>query len=91
LDPTPLIDRVLDDEGLTSGLDEPEAMLLLRALTDRVRAAAMAATDGDVARQATESLCRRARQIAAEVRAAKTGQAGPALRRLLAQWPDRPA
>jgi len=91
VDPTPLIDRILDDEGLTDGLDEPEAILLVRALTERVRTAATSATKADVARRQTEALCGRARKIAAEVRAAKPGQAGPVLGRLLAEWTDRPA
>jgi hypothetical protein len=91
VDPTPLIDRVLDDEGLTTGLDEPEAVLLIQTLTERVRAVAASAANGDVARRKTEALCRQACQIATEVRAAKPGQAGPVLRRLLADWPDRPA
>lgn len=91
MDPTSLIDRILDDEGLTDGLDEPESILLIRALTDRVRAAATAATNAEIARRQTEALCRRAREIAAGVRVAKPGQAGPVLQRLLAEWPDRPA
>jgi hypothetical protein len=91
MDPTPLLDRVLDDEGLTAGLDEPEASSLIRALADRVRAVAAATSEADDARRRTDALCRRARQIATEVRAAKPGQAAAALRRLLAEWPDRPA
>lgn len=90
MDPTPLIDRILDDEGLTAGLDEPEAMLLIRALTTRVRLAASNAANGDAARRQTEALCRRAREIAVQVRAAKPGQAGPILSRLLAEWSERP-
>lgn len=91
MDPTPLIDRVLDDEGLTAGLAEPEAILLIRSLTDRVRAAAASTRDEEVTRRRTEALCQRARQIAAEVRAAKPGQANTVLRRLLGEWPDNPA
>lgn len=91
MDPTPLIDRILDDEGLTAGLDEPEAMLLLGALTERVRAAATAASSDAAGHRQSELLCRRARQIAAEARAAQAGQAGATLRRLLAEWPERPA
>ena len=91
MDPTPLLDRVLDDEGLTAGLDEAEASSLARALADRVRAVAAAARNADDARRKTDALCRRARAIATEVRSAKPGQPGPVLRRLLAEWPDRPA
>jgi hypothetical protein len=89
VDPTPLIDHILDDEGLTDGLDEPEAILLVRALTDRVRTAATSSTNADIARRQTEALCGWARKIAAEVRIAKPGQAGPVLKRLLTEWPDR--
>lgn len=91
MDPTPLIDRILDDEGLTAGLDEHEAMRLIQALTDRVRMAAESATNGGTARRQTELLCRQARAIAAEIRAAPTGQAETTLRRLLAEWPEKPA
>jgi hypothetical protein len=58
-----LLDRILDDEGLTSGLDEAEAMALIKLLTTRVRQVAEAATDAALARRQTEDLCRRARQI----------------------------
>jgi hypothetical protein len=91
VDPTPLIDRILDDEGLTAGLDEPEAMRLIQALTNRVRAAAESAPNGDAARRQTEVLCRRAREIAAKVRATPTGQAESTLGRLLAEWPEKRA
>jgi hypothetical protein len=58
-----LLDRILDDEGLTSGLDEPEAMALIELLTTRVRQVAEATTDAALARRQTDDLCRRARQI----------------------------
>jgi hypothetical protein len=64
MDPAPFLDRALDDEGLTAGLDEPEAAVLVQALAGRIRALA-AATDAPArARQQTEEVCRRARQIA---------------------------
>ena len=91
MDPAPLLDRILDDEGLTAGLDEPEAMLLIRTLTDRVRRMAAGAENAAAARRQTEALCRRARQIAEAAGAAPATQAGIVLRRLIAEWPDRPA
>src|SRR5438874_7634843 len=63
MDPGPLLDRVLDDEGLTAGLDEPEASLLVQALTSRVRAVAEATADAAGAARQTEELCRVARRI----------------------------
>jgi hypothetical protein len=76
MDPGPLLDRVLDDEGITSGLDEREAMALVRAVSDRVRA--LAADTNDAARATTlvNDLCRRARQIADAI--AASGTTGPA-------------
>ena len=58
-----LLDRVLDDEGLTAGLDEPEAMLLVQALSARVRK--LAAESGDEARAQSQvnELCRTGRKI----------------------------
>jgi hypothetical protein len=90
MDPTPLIDQVLDDEGLTAGLDEREAMLLVRALTDRVRTMAGRVSDPATGRRLAEVLCQRARQIAATARAAPAGQAAVLLRRLVDEWPARP-
>lgn len=64
MDPGPLLDRVSDDEGLTAGLDEAEATLLVGAVSSRVRELAMGMTDAARARQQTDALCRLARQIA---------------------------
>jgi len=64
MDPAPLLERVLDDEGLTAGLDEPEASLLVESLAGRVRTVAGMTTDPTQARRQTEELCRVARQIA---------------------------
>ena len=50
VDPAPLLDRVLDDEGITAGLDEAEAMTLLRAVSDRVRSIAAATNAAAAAR-----------------------------------------
>jgi hypothetical protein len=90
MDPYPLLDRVLDDEGLTAGLDEPEASVLIRAVTDRVRLLATRTDDAEQARQLTESVCRQARQIA-QVAVAFRDQGEPAARALAAthhlRWP----
>jgi hypothetical protein len=64
MDPAPLLERVLDDEGLTAGLDEPEAMLVVDALTKRVRTLATGTTDAAQAQRQTDELCRVARQVA---------------------------
>jgi hypothetical protein len=76
MDPGPLLDRVLDDEGITSGLDEREAMVLLRALTDRVRAVAAGTNNASRATKQVDDLCRRARRIAQAIAASKTTTPG---------------
>ena len=65
MDPGPLLDRLLDDEGLTAGLDAADAELLLRTLADRVRSIAAKATDAATARRRVEAICRRARTLVA--------------------------
>lgn len=97
MDPAPLLDRVLDDEGLTGDLDEPEAGALVAALADRVRGIAASTKDAPAARRKVDALCRRARQVAAVVAAAR--DLGPPAARELAAghglpWPadaTRPA
>jgi hypothetical protein len=64
LDLAPLIDRILDDEGIAAGLDEPEAMILIRTLADNARAIAASESDSAMAHKRLEEMCRRARQIA---------------------------
>jgi len=76
MDPGPLLDRVLDDEGIASGLDEREAMALVRAVSDRVRALAAGTNDASRAAKQVNDLCRQARQIAEAV--AASGTTGPA-------------
>jgi hypothetical protein len=58
-----LLDRVLDDEGLTAGLEEPEATLLVQSLSSRVRALAAGTADAATARRLVDDLCRTARKI----------------------------
>jgi hypothetical protein len=90
MDPAPLLDRVTDDEGLTAGLDEAEATLLVAALSSRVRALATGTTDAARARRQTEELCRLARQIARAAVSLRDG-GEPAARAAAAQaglrWP----
>jgi hypothetical protein len=64
MDPGLLIDRILDDEGIAAGLDEPEAMLLIRTLSDRARAIATSHSNAEIPHKRLDELCRRARQIA---------------------------
>ena len=87
MDPTPLLDRILDDEGLTAGLDEPQAMLVVRELSDRVRRIAAETTDPALARRKTEVLCRQARATAKAVAADSSADKTAVLRRRLAEWP----
>lgn len=97
MNPAPLLDRLLDDEGLTGDLDEPEAGTLVSALADRVRAIAANAKDVQAARRMVDELCRRGRQVAAVVAAVR--DQGPVAVRELADrhglpWPTdatRPA
>jgi hypothetical protein len=84
VDAAPLLDRILDDEGLTAGLDEAEAMALIRALSDRVRKTAAGTADAGIAQQKTEALCRQARQIATTAKA--SSDPAKELRRLLGEW-----
>lgn len=88
MDADPLLDRVLDDEGLTADLDEAEATQLLRALTDQVRALAAGTADPDTGRRRTDQLCRAAREIARRVSTASPGDRAAVLGRLLATWPE---
>jgi hypothetical protein len=83
MDPGPLLDRVLDDEGITSGLDEREAMAVVRAVSDRVRAVAAGTNDAARASKLVNDLCRRARQVAEAVAVSET--TGPARAELLQQ------
>jgi hypothetical protein len=74
MDPTPYLDRLTDDEGLTRGLAEEEAMAMLRALADKVRAiVAKSSNEGDATRK-VEALCQRARHIADVVVAVQSGR-----------------
>jgi hypothetical protein len=65
-------------------------MLLIRTLTARIRTMAARVSDPAGGRRQTEALCRRAREIAAEARAAPPGEAATVFRRLIAAWTDRP-
>ena len=83
MDPTPLVERILNDEGLTSDLDEAAATALLQDLTARARKIAAAASDLPTALRETEVLCRSARELVRRV-ATQTGEAQASqLKRLL--------
>ncbi|HJZ60032.1 MAG TPA: hypothetical protein VKE74_34130 [Gemmataceae bacterium] len=73
MDPTPYLDRLTDDEGLTRGLVEEEAMALLRTLVDKVRAIVAKSSDEGDATQKVEVLCRRARDIGNVMEAMRGG------------------
>jgi hypothetical protein len=80
-----LLDRILDDESLTAGLAEADAMLLIRTVGDRVRRLAKQVKDPGTAKRKVDDLCRKAQQMAAT--AAGDPHPSAALRRLLAAWP----
>lgn len=63
MDAAPLLDRVLDDEGLTANLDEAEATLLVQTLSARVRKLAISARDEATARREVDDICRTARKV----------------------------
>jgi hypothetical protein len=89
VDPTPLVERILNDEGLTADLDEAAATLLLQELTARARKVAAAAGDLPTALRKTEDLCRSARELVRQVASGpQTGDArASALKRLLPRLP----
>jgi hypothetical protein len=59
----PFISRVLADEGLTHGLNDPEARLLIEWLVEQVEVIAGGAEGEDAAGRKVEGLCQRARSI----------------------------
>ncbi len=89
MDPGPLLDRVLDDEGLTAGLDEADAALVVRTLGDRVRQIAARTQDVATARNQVDALCRQARTIIITVQSDPRKSAAE-LRRQLAELAARP-
>lgn len=58
-----LVSRVLADEALTAGLNDPEARMLIEWLVDRVEAISAAAGQAERAAAHVEDLCRQARRI----------------------------
>jgi hypothetical protein len=58
-----LVGRILDDEGITSGLEDPEARLLVEWLVNRAEEIAASATSEKEAWGQVEQLCKRARAI----------------------------
>jgi hypothetical protein len=61
VDAAPFLDRISDDEGLTAGLDEAEAIALVKSLVARVRELAERSEDAALVRRQVEELCREAR------------------------------
>lgn len=58
-----LLSRVLDDDTLTSGLNDPEARLLIEWLVDRAEEISRATSTPADSRKRVETLCLRARGI----------------------------
>jgi hypothetical protein len=85
MDAKPLVERILNDEGLTSDLDEAEATVLLQDLTTRARLIAASARDLPAAMSRVEALCRSARDVVRRVgEATQAGEApASALQRFL--------
>lgn len=91
MDPTPFLERVLDDEGLRADLDDQEGMLLVQSLIERIKQMANA---GQCDAVRVEDLCRRARSVARTV--AVTRDEGEAAGRAAAaasglRWPSQAA
>ncbi len=57
------VSRILDDEGLTDGLNDPEARLLVEWLVQQVETIAGVADSEPAAWKQVEALCKRARAI----------------------------
>ena len=55
----PFVSRILDDEGLTGGLNDPEARLLVEWLVGQVEGVARTAASEPAAWRQVEALCRR--------------------------------
>lgn len=58
-----LVERILDDESLTAGLEDPEARLLIEWLVEQAEQIAQQAHSEQQARQYLEQLCRWARAV----------------------------
>jgi hypothetical protein len=58
-----LVSRVLDDEGITAGLNDPEARVLIEWLVEQVERISAGEADPDAAGRRVEALCKRARLI----------------------------
>ncbi|GBD35649.1 hypothetical protein HRbin36_00762 [bacterium HR36] len=58
-----LIERILDDESLTTGLEDPEARLLIEWLVEQAENLARGTASDSEVRQLLEQLCRWARAV----------------------------
>jgi hypothetical protein len=84
VDPKPLVSRILDDEGLTAGLDGPAAEALVAWLVKRAEAIAASTKSETDARQRVDAVCRRGRAIAKSVAAKPAAEQPAALQSQLA-------
>lgn len=64
MDATPFIDRILDDEGITGGLKDAEAKVLVDWLIASLKQRIRAVSDESKAEEISRTLRRRARRIA---------------------------
>jgi hypothetical protein len=87
----PLVSRILDDDKLTNGLDDPEARVLVEWLVRRAEEIARTAESAAVAHERLETLCKRVRAIRRFVSLwYHTGDRGAALQLVGAErfhWP----
>lgn len=94
MDADPFVSRILDDEGLTADLDEPEAAILIESLLARVKSlAAKANTEAD-AWPRIERLCQSAHHIAAAVALTLDGNWAESEQRVRSaglEWPSTPS
>lgn len=71
MDPTPFQERILNDEGLTTNLEEEDAIRLLRAISHRIGIIAEKGSSEQVVSQKVDALCRATSEI---VRSGLTGE-----------------
>jgi hypothetical protein len=63
MQPDQFISRIMDDEGITDGLADPEARLLIEWLVEQAEGIAANSVEENAAWKEIEALCRRARSI----------------------------
>lgn len=90
MDAERFLDNIRDDEGLTSGLADPEAGMLLDWLMAEVRAAASTLSEEQQVWDFVGRKKRRARLFAKTIEAASYGEDPDAVARLWSNEPLRP-